>query len=65
MKKVDEELCPDWEHAANMIALLLFISAVGGEANLEEIQNALDCPPHELVNRSITWLLEALNGNGK
>lgn len=65
MKKVDEELCPDWEHAANMIGLLLFMFAVGGEADLVEIQTALDCPPHELVNRSIAWLLEATREHGE
>jgi hypothetical protein len=33
---------------------------VGGEANVEEIHNALETPPWELVNRSLAWMLEIL-----
>jgi hypothetical protein len=57
---VDEEMCPDYEHAAMMIAMMLFLFAVGGEANVEEIHNALETPPWELVNRSLAWMLEIL-----
>lgn len=62
MQKMNEEFCPDWENAAHMIALLLFMFAVGGEADVEEISTALDCPPHEMVNRSIAWILEIVEG---
>lgn len=60
MVKVTEEFCPDYEHAALMIGMVLFLFAAGGDAELEEIQNALDAPPWELVNRSLAWVLEIL-----
>jgi hypothetical protein len=57
---VTEEMCPDFEHAAMMIAMLLFVVAVGGEADVEEIHNAIDVKPWELVSRSLAWILELL-----
>ena len=60
MAKVTEEMCPDFEHAAMMIAMLLFVIAVGGEADVVEIRNAIDTEPWELVSRSIAWIVEIL-----
>lgn len=57
---VTEEMCPDYEHAAMMIAMLLFVIAVGGEADIQEIHNAIEAPPWELVSRSLAWILELL-----
>jgi hypothetical protein len=56
---INEEMCPDWEHAAMMVGLFLFMLAVGGTASVEEIETAVNnLEPHEMVNKCMVWILE-------
>lgn len=63
LSKATEETCPDWEHAATMIGLYLFLLAVGGGATVEEIETAVGTvEPHEMVNKCVVWMLEIWDG---